>query len=72
MAQTTAENIPLAGTSGVRATQQEARSQLAQRFADKFGEYDPVVVIDSLKAKTSEFVVPQGTVLRRLRMQWRE
>ncbi|MGU6464807.1 lytic transglycosylase domain-containing protein, partial [Salmonella enterica subsp. enterica serovar Minnesota] len=53
MAQTTAENIPLAGTSGVRATQQEARSQLAQRFADKFGEYDPVVVIDSLKAKTS-------------------
>ncbi|HCS7470969.1 lytic transglycosylase domain-containing protein [Escherichia coli] len=53
MAQTTAENIPLAGTSGMRATQQEARSQLVQRFADKFGEYDPSVVIDSLKAKTS-------------------
>ncbi|EPR5876826.1 lytic transglycosylase domain-containing protein [Escherichia coli] len=53
MAQTTAENIPLAGTSGMRATQQEARSQLVQRFADKFGEYDPAVVIESLKAKTS-------------------
>ncbi|ECT1928715.1 lytic transglycosylase domain-containing protein, partial [Salmonella enterica subsp. enterica serovar Kentucky] len=53
MAQTTAENIPLAGTSGMRAMQQEARSQLVQRFADKFGEYDPAVVIDSLKAKTS-------------------
>lgn len=53
MAQTTAENIPMAGTSGMRATQQEARSQLVQRFADKFGEYDPAVVIDSLKAKTS-------------------
>ncbi|BEB29892.1 hypothetical protein VEE44_16960 [Escherichia coli] len=53
MAQTTAENIPLAGTSGMRATQQEARSQLVQRFADKFGEYDPAVIIDSLKAKTS-------------------
>ncbi|EPF3440539.1 lytic transglycosylase domain-containing protein, partial [Escherichia coli] len=53
MAQTTAENIPLAGTSGMRAKQQEARSQLVQRFADKFGEYDPAVVIDSLKAKTS-------------------
>lgn len=53
LAQTTAENIPLAGTSGMRATQQEARSQLVQRFADKFGEYDPAVVIDSLKAKTS-------------------
>ncbi|ENH2664281.1 lytic transglycosylase domain-containing protein [Escherichia coli] len=53
MAQTTAENIPLAGTSGMRATQQEARSQLVQKFADKFGEYDPAVVIDSLKAKTS-------------------
>lgn len=37
----------------MRATQQEARSQLVQRFADKFGEYDPAVVIDSLKAKTS-------------------
>ncbi len=66
MAQTTAENIPLAGTSGMRATQQEARSQLVQRFADKFGEYDPAVVIDSLKAKTSGIRRAAGNRLERV------
>lgn len=53
MAQTTAENIPLAGTSSMRANQQEARSQLVQDFANRFGEYDPSIVVGSLKAKTS-------------------
>lgn len=53
MAQTTAENIPLAGTSGMRASQQEARSQLVQDFANRFGEYDPSIVVGSLKAKAS-------------------
>ncbi|HCC1100050.1 TPA: lytic transglycosylase domain-containing protein [Salmonella enterica subsp. enterica serovar Paratyphi C] len=66
MAQTTAENIPLAGTSGMRATQQEARSQLVQRFADKFGEYDPAVVIDSLKAKTSGIRRAAGNRLKQV------
>lgn len=53
MAQTTAENIPLAGTSTMRAAQQEARSQLVDEFASRFGEYDPSIVVGSLKAKTS-------------------
>ncbi|ECG8490591.1 lytic transglycosylase domain-containing protein [Salmonella enterica] len=53
MAQTTAENIPFAGTSSMRANQQEARSQLVDEFASRFGEYDPSIVIGSLKAKTS-------------------
>lgn len=53
MAQTTAENIPLAGTSSMRANQQEARSQLVQDFANRFGEYDPSIVVGSLKAKAS-------------------
>lgn len=53
MAQTTAENIPFAGTSTMRSSQQEARSQLVDEFASRFGEYDPSVVIGSLKAKTS-------------------
>ncbi|TWX42447.1 lytic transglycosylase domain-containing protein, partial [Salmonella enterica subsp. enterica serovar Java] len=52
-AQTTAENIPFAGTSSMRANQQEARSQLVDEFASRFGEYDPSIVIGSLKAKTS-------------------
>ncbi len=53
MAQTTAENIPFAGISTMRANQQEARSQLVDEFASRFGEYDPSIVIGSLKAKTS-------------------
>lgn len=53
MAQTTAENIPFAGTSSMRAGQQEARSQLVDEFASRFGEYDPAIVVGSLKAKTS-------------------
>lgn len=55
MAQTTAENIPFAGTSTMRANQQEARSQLVDEFASRFGEYDPSIVIGSLKAKHQEF-----------------
>ncbi|EBA1889424.1 lytic transglycosylase domain-containing protein [Salmonella enterica] len=53
MAQTTAENIPFAGTSTMRANQQEARSQLVDEFASRFGEYDPSIVVGSLNAKTS-------------------
>lgn len=53
MAQATAEGIPLAGTSSMRANQQEARNQLVDEFASRFGEYDPSIVIGSLKAKTS-------------------
>ncbi|EDR5594897.1 lytic transglycosylase domain-containing protein [Salmonella enterica subsp. diarizonae] len=53
MAQTTAENIPFAGTSSMRASQQESRSQLVDEFASRFGEYDPSIVVGSLKAKTS-------------------
>ncbi|HBL9981243.1 TPA: lytic transglycosylase domain-containing protein [Salmonella enterica subsp. enterica serovar Fomeco] len=53
MAQTTAENIPFTGTSSMRANQQEARSQLVDEFASRFGEYDPSIVVGSLKAKSS-------------------
>lgn len=53
MAQTTAENIPFAGTSYMRANQQEARSQLVDEFASRFGEYDPSIVIGSLKARAA-------------------
>ncbi|EJY1315521.1 DNA transfer domain protein [Salmonella enterica subsp. enterica serovar Kentucky] len=37
----------------MRANQQEARSQLVDEFASRFGEYDPSIVVGSLKAKTS-------------------
>lgn len=52
-AQTTAENIPFVGTSSMRANQQEARSQLVDEFASRFGEYDPSIVVGSLKSKSS-------------------
>lgn len=53
MAQTTAENIPFAGTSTMRAGQQEARSQLVNEYASRFGEYDPSIVVGSLKSKAA-------------------
>ncbi|EBZ1023725.1 lytic transglycosylase domain-containing protein [Salmonella enterica subsp. enterica serovar Muenchen] len=66
MAQTTAENIPFAGTSTMRANQQEARSQLVDEFASRFGEYDPSIVIGSLKAKTSEIRKAAGNRLEQV------
>lgn len=52
-AQATAEAIPWIGTSGMRSAQQEARSNLVSDFAAKFGEYDPSIVVGSLKSKSS-------------------
>ncbi|MER1793509.1 lytic transglycosylase domain-containing protein, partial [Proteus mirabilis] len=53
LAQGAAENIPFAGTAGLRSNQQEARSKLVRDFADRFGGYDPSQVVESLKRKTS-------------------
>ncbi|EPC6088504.1 lytic transglycosylase domain-containing protein [Citrobacter freundii] len=66
MAQTTAENIPFAGTSSMRAGQQEARSQLVDEFASRFGEYDPSIVVGSLKAKTSGIKRAAGSRLEQV------
>ncbi|WP_156315717.1 lytic transglycosylase domain-containing protein [Kluyvera genomosp. 1] len=66
MAQTTAENIPFAGTSSMRAGQQEARSQLVDEFASRFGEYDPSIVIGSLKAKTAGIKQAAGNRLEQV------
>ncbi|WP_407209839.1 lytic transglycosylase domain-containing protein [Citrobacter portucalensis] len=66
MAQTTAENIPFAGTSTMRANQQEARSQLVDEFASRFGEYDPSIVVGSLKAKTAGIKKSAGNRLEQV------
>ncbi|ENN7017108.1 lytic transglycosylase domain-containing protein [Enterobacter ludwigii] len=66
MAQTTAENIPFAGTSTMRANQQKARSQLVDEFASRFGEYDPSIVVGSLKSKASGIKRAAGNRLERL------
>ncbi|WP_312412256.1 lytic transglycosylase domain-containing protein [Pseudescherichia sp.] len=66
MAQTTAENIPFAGTSSMRAAQQEGRSQLVNEFSSRFGEYDPSIVIGSLKAKTAGIKRAAGSRLEQV------
>lgn len=66
MAQTTAENIPFAGTSSMRAGQQESRSQLVNEYASRFGEYDPSIVIGSLKAKTAGIKQAAGNRLEQV------
>lgn len=66
MAQTTAENIPFAGTSTMRAGQQEARSQLVNEYASRFGEYDPSIIIGSLKSKTAGIKQAAGNRLEQV------
>lgn len=69
MAQTTAENIPFAGTSTMRANQQESRSQLVDEFASRFGEYDPSIVIGSLKSKASGIRQAAGSRIQNVESQ---
>lgn len=69
MAQTTAENIPFAGTSTMRANQQEARSQLVDEFASRFGEYDPSIVVGSLKSKASGIRQAAGSRIQNVESQ---
>ncbi|HIE1319163.1 TPA: hypothetical protein ACXJR4_006160, partial [Pseudomonas aeruginosa] len=69
MAQTTAENIPFAGTSTMRANQQEARSQLVNEYASRFGEYDPSIVVGSLKAKATGIRQAAGSRIQQVENQ---
>ncbi|MGG8022417.1 lytic transglycosylase domain-containing protein [Klebsiella aerogenes] len=65
-AQATAEAIPWIGTSGMRSAQQEARSKLVSDFAAKFGEYDPSIVVGSLKAKSAGIKKAAGNRLEQV------
>ncbi|WP_108454002.1 DNA transfer protein [Enterobacter cloacae] len=69
MAQTTAENIPFAGTSTMRANQQEARNQLVNEYASRFGEYDPSIVVGSLKAKATGIRQAAGSRIQQVENQ---
>lgn len=59
------ESVPL-GTAPLRATQQEAREQLVKRFTERFGEYDPSVVVNSavrgVKAEKDLARLPLGRI----------
>lgn len=66
LAQSAAESVPFVGTSGMRATQQEARSKLVQDFAGRFGDYDPAQIVSSLKAKSSGIRKAAGNRLEQI------
>jgi len=53
-AQTLGERIPLAGTGGARATQQEARKAAVQALGADYPAPQPSVIIDSLMAQKSK------------------
>lgn len=40
----------IAGTGPMRSAQQDARTKLISRFTENYGDYDPSVVVDSLRA----------------------
>lgn len=61
-AQSAAEKVPFAGTGAVRAEQQAARARLVDEFSQRFGEYRPEEVVDSLKRQTSKVKQAAGSV----------
>lgn len=61
-AQSAAEKVPFAGTGAVRSEQQEARTRLVDEFSQRFGEYRPEDVVDSLKRQTSKVKQAAGSV----------
>lgn len=59
-AQTLGERIPLAGTGGLRATQQEARKRAIQELGDQYPTPKADQVIESLKAQKSKVMQAAG------------
>ena len=59
-AQTLGERIPLAGTGGLRATQQDARQAAVKALGDEYPAPKPSAIIDSLKAQKSRIKQAAG------------
>jgi hypothetical protein len=59
-AQMIGERIPLAGTGGARATQQEARQQAIKALGDQYPTPRPEQVIEGLKAQKSKIMQAAG------------
>lgn len=59
-AQAVGERIPLAGTGGARATQQEARKVAIQQLGDQYPVPNSSQIIDSLKAQNSRIKQAAG------------
>ncbi len=63
IAQQTGEKIPLAGTGGIRETQQEARKAAVKQVINRYGEFSYSAIADSLKAQKSRVKNAAGKVL---------
>lgn len=61
-----AENVPFLGTGGVRAAQQSSRGKLIEEYSSRFGEYDPSIVIGSLKSKAAGIKQAAGNRLEQV------
>lgn len=66
-AQATAEKIPVVGTGGVRAEQKEAREKVFTEYAESFGDYQPSVIVDSLKKKTTGIKRAAGNTISKVK-----
>jgi len=58
------ERIPLAGTGGMRATQQEARQRAIQELGNRYPVPDESTIISSLRAQTSRVKRAAGQRLK--------
>lgn len=61
-----AENVPFVGTGGVRAAQQSSRGKLIEEYSSRFGDYDPSIVIGSLKSKAAGIKQAAGNRLEQV------
>ena len=63
LAHQTGEKIPIAGTGGVRASQQEAREKAVSEVAEKYGEFSYKSIVDSLRESKNKVKKAAGNVL---------
>lgn len=65
-AQKAGERIPVVGTQGQRAVQQEMRNDAASRFVAQYDEYSYGAIVESLKKSKDRIKTAAGNVLTRV------
>lgn len=65
-AQKAGERIPLVGTQGPRAVQQELREEAANRFVSQFDDFSYQAIVDSLKRSKDRIKGAAGRTLERV------
>ena len=69
MTQQTGEKIPLAGTGGMRESQQSMREAAVDNVVEKYGEFSYQAITDSLKANKNKVKNAAGNVLSKVGSQ---